>query len=230
MLLAGLASCGVLDRLGKLWHIRRQGGYSGPDVYCVLALLFADGASKGTRTLWDTLGRHSRELAALAARSHLASPASISRALSAVENELLRPIADELLSGLRDVLSVMRHPAAQHRDRLGVGVHVFDIDPTVTTLRHRALPFDDDLPGARRRSEDTARPGYSRRKRGDVQFRRTTVQHAGSGFWLGAQLSKGNGDGLVDLQAALATVATWCQRLGIAMLQAVVRLDGMAVE
>jgi len=226
MVLAGLAASGALDRIGERLHIRRQGGFCGLDIYCLLAVLFADGASTGIRTFWETHWQHMKEIAALAGRKWLASPAAVSRALSAVENELLRPVAGELLTGPCDVLAVMRHPAALHRDRLGAGVHVFDIDPTVTTLRHRALPEDDDLPEPRRRSEDTGKPGTSGRKRGDLPFRRMTVQHAGAGIWLGAQLSKGSGDGLEELKAALEVVGVWCQRLGIALYQAVVRLDG----
>jgi hypothetical protein len=42
------------------------------------------------------------------------------------------------------------------------------------------LPTGGDLPEALRRSEDTAAIGYSGRKRGDVQFRRATLQHSGT--------------------------------------------------
>lgn len=63
--------------------------------------------------------------------------------------------ASWLLTKAPDVDELLRHPAVQ-----GNGCHVFDLDPTVRTLRHRALPVDDDLPETLRRSEETGAPGY----------------------------------------------------------------------
>lgn len=125
-----------------------------------------------------------------------------------------------------DIDPLLGHPAVLTYDALGRGWHVFDLDPTVKALRHRALPERDDLPEPRRRCQDTAAPGYAGRKRGDMVFRRIAVQHAGSGAWLHAHLSAGNGEGVADLGPALDTIAASCDRLGTPRTQALVRMDG----
>jgi len=225
-LLMDLSQCGVVDGVGERLHIRRQGGYCGLDVWLLLLLYFTTGVHRGVRAFWDLLRPHVKQLAALAGRRRLPAPASLSRALDAVESDLLRKESSWLLSGVAEVDEVLRHPAMLSYDTLGQGWHLFDLDPTVTTLRHRALPVDDDLPEPRRRSEDTAAPGYSGRKRGDVQFRRMTVEHMGSSVWVHAHLSPGNGEGMTDFELALDTVAQTCDRLEHPRSRALVRMDG----
>lgn len=217
---------GVLDELGRRLRIRRQGGYCGLDVWLALLTYFAAGLGGGVKALWDRLRPHARQVAGVAGRRSLPSPPSLSRALESVETELLRPEADWLLAGVADIDPLLGHPAVQTYDAVGQGWHVFDLDPTVKALRHRALPERDDLPEPRRRSEDAGAPGYAGRKRGDVVFRRITVQHAGSGAWLHAHLSRGNGQGVADLGPALDTVAATCDRLGAPRARALVRMDG----
>ena len=94
-----------------------------------------------------------------------------------MEPEGVREVSGWLLAGVPEIDEVLEHPVVLTRDACGNGWHVLDLDPTVTTLRHRALPADDDLPEARRRSEETGAPGHSGRKRGDIVHRRVTVQH-----------------------------------------------------
>ena len=197
-LLTSLGERGVVDAVGERLRIRRQGGYAGLDVWLVLLLFFSTGASRGFRGFWDLLRPVMPRLAALAGRRRLPSPASVSRALDAVEPELLREASGCLLTEVGEVDEVLRHPVVRTQDACGQDWHVFDLDPTVTTLRHRALPADDDLPEPRRRSAETGAPGHSGRKRGNIQHRRVTVQHAGSGVWVHAHLSPGNGEGMVD--------------------------------
>jgi len=225
-MVVSLAECGVLDAVGQRLRIRRQGGYCGLDIWLVLLLFFSTGASRGVRLFWERLRPHARHIAALAGRRLLPAPASLSRALESVEFELLRPQAAWLLAGVTQIDEMLRHPAMQTYDALGQGWHVFDLDPTVTTLRQRALPSGEDLPEPRRRSEDTARAGYSGRKRGDVQFRRVTVQHAGCGAWVHSHLSAGNGEGVIDLERALDSVVATCERLGQPLSTTLVRMDG----
>jgi hypothetical protein len=222
-----LGSRGVVEAVGKRLHIRRQGGFSGLDVLLGLLVFFTTGAVDGLRPFWERHGSHLKRIAALAGRRGLPSPASLSRALGSVEVELLRGdgTADWLLAGACGVDSLLGHPAVQSYDAVGLGWHVFDLDPTVTTLRHRALPEDDDeLPEPRRRSQDTGAPGHSGRKRGDLQFRRITVQHAGSGAWLHAHLSPGNGLGMADFEQALDAVVATRERLTMSRL--LLRMDG----
>jgi hypothetical protein len=189
-------------------------------------LYFSSKGEVGLRKFWDTVRPCKRNVAAIAGRKQLASPASVSRALSAVEPGLLRPAAEWLLSEGAGIDEVLRHPAVQTYDARGEGWQVFDFDPTVTTLRHRALPEGEDLPVARRRSVRTAAPGYSGRKRGDVQFRRGTLQHAGSSAWLQVMLGPGNGDGRAELAAALEVVVRTCKRLEHPLARSLLRMDG----
>jgi hypothetical protein len=66
-------------------------------------------------------------------------------------------VADALLHTVADVDTVLRHPAVQSYDALGEGWHVFDVDPTVSALRHRALPESDELPDPVRRRRSWGR-------------------------------------------------------------------------
>jgi hypothetical protein len=226
LLLLDLRRRGVVDDVGRRLKIRRQGGFSGVDVWAVLMLYLAMGGEVGVRRFWELSRPHVLSLAALAGRRGLPSPASLSRALDAVESELLREQASWLLVETTGVDALLRHPSAKTYDARGDGWDVFDLDPTVKTLRHRSLPFGDDLPEAMRDSADCAAPGHAGRKRGDVQFRRMTVQHAGSSAWLHAHLSPGNGDGMADFEPAVDTISATCDRLGVPRSRALVRMDG----
>jgi len=226
LLLMDLEGRGRLAELAGRLRIRRQGGYCAFDVWLLLLLFFAMEKGRGIRGFWEILRPHAPGLAALAKRRRLPSAASVSRALSSVEVELLRQQSSWLLAGLPEIDDVLRHPAAQSYDAVGEGWHVFDLDPTVTTLRHRALPAGDDLPEARRRSKETGAPGHSGRKRGDVQFRRVTVQHSGSSMWVHAHLSRGNGEGMIDFERALDTIVETRERLEHPLSRTLVRMDG----
>ena len=225
-LLMDLQQRGIVKGVGERLRVRRQGGYSGLDVWLLLLVFFTTGASQGLRAFWDTLRPCVQQLAALAGRLCLPAPASLSRALDVVEPELLRKASNWLLAGVGEIDEVLRHPVVQSYDTCGHGWHVFDLDPTVTTLHHRALSVDEELPEAHRRSEDTGAPGHSGRKRGDIQFRRVTVQHSGSGAWVHAHLSPGNGEGVVDFERALDTVVETCVRLEHPLCEAMMRMDG----
>lgn len=225
-LLLDLQRRGVLSAVGERVRIRRQGGFTGLDVWLALFLFFTTGATMGFKTFWKVARPHKQRLGALADRDGLASPPALSRALEAVEPELLRPVGAWLLRGLADVDEVLRHPAVQTRDTLGRSWHTFDVDPTVRVLRHRALPAGDDLPEERRRSEEMGKPGYKGRKRGEMVFRRSTAQHAGSGLWVHAHLSPGNGEGVAEFELVLDTIAETCDRIDHPREQALVRMDG----
>ena len=225
-LLEVLRRRGVVRVVGDVLHIRRQGGYCGLDIWVLLLTLFTTGAVLGVKPLWEKLRPCARQIAALAGRKGLASPAAVSRALEAVETSLVRPVAFQLLVVLTDIGEVMRHPAAQTYDAQGRGWHVFDLDWTVTGLRQRALPAHEDLPEPRRRAEDTGAPGYMGRKRGELRCGRMAVQHAGSSAWVHEHLAPGNGEGVADLALALDSVVVACEHLGRPTSRALVRMDG----
>lgn len=224
--LVDLQGRGLLAMLGDKLHIRRQGGFSGLDVWVMLWLYMASGMKGGLKKFWELARPHKKGLAALAGRRRLASSSSLSRALGAVEPDLLRECSSWLLTGLPEVDGVLRHPAVQTYDALGQGWHVFDVDPTVTTLRHRALPAGEDLPEPMRDSAATGKPGYKGRKRGDIIFRRATGQHAGSGVWIHAHLNEGNGDSVGDFARVLDSIRETSERLDHPLSRTLVRMDG----
>ena len=86
-LLLDLRQRGVVDEVAKRLKIRRQGGLCGLDVWLTLLLYMTTGAEVGVRRFWDMVRPHMPALAALGGRRRLPSPASLSRALDAVETE-----------------------------------------------------------------------------------------------------------------------------------------------
>jgi hypothetical protein len=217
---------GVLAQVGERLHIRREGGYSGFDVVLFFLFYFSATRAVGIRKFWEGIRPYGKKLAATAERKRLATPSSLSRALDAVEPDLIRPVSPWLLSEGAGIDVVLEHPAVQTYDATGRGWHVFDFDPTVTTLRQRALPEGDDLPTAMRRAKRTAKAGYPGRKRGDVQFRRGTLQHLGSSAWLHATLAPGNGEAHGELREALSVVVQTSVRLGHPLDHVLLRIDG----
>jgi len=215
-----------LDEVAERLQIRREGGYAGIDVFVFLVYYFASRLPMGLKGFWYRAREHKAKLAAVAGRKSLASSTAMSRALDAVEHALLRPQVSWLLTEATGVEPVLRHPAVQHYDAQGRGWHMLDYDPTSTVLRQRALPAGDDLPEPRRRAEGFAKPGYTGRKRGEVQIRRATLQHAGSGVWLHAMINPGNGDRREELPTALRVAVDFCARLEHPLDRLLVRADG----
>lgn len=217
---------GQLEALTERARIRREGGYAGFDVVLFFVYYFASQLSKGVRTYWEDDARSfGGQLAAVGGRKRLASPAALSRALSAVKFEDTRTLGPWLLREVAGIEGVMQHSAAMTWDALSQPWHVFDFDPTVHTLRQRALPVGDELPKAIRRCVELA-PGYSGRKRGDTQLHRSTLQHTGSSAWLDLQAAPGNGDARAELGHALDVVAETVDALGAPRERALVRADG----
>jgi hypothetical protein len=226
IVLTDLEARGLVDEAEKRLTIRRQGGYPAVDIFVAIFLFLVWKGHEGFKSFWPLARPHQEGLAGAAGRKKLASPSALSRALGAVEVDLLREQAGWLLTEAPDVDGVLRHPSVLTYDAHGDGWHAFDLDPTVRTLRHRALPVDDDYPEAKRRSEEMGVPGYSGRKRGDIQFRRTDVQHAGAGLWVHAHLHRGNGDGVLDFEPALDSIVALLDRLGWPRNRSFVRMDG----
>lgn len=159
-------------------RIQREGGYAGIDALMFLLYYFASGLRVGVKEFSDRARECHRRLAAVGGRQRLPTQASMSRILAAVDLETAQVFGRWLLRQAPAIATVLQHPSVLTRDAIGGAWHVFDWDPTVTTLRHRALPAFEGTPDARRRSESLAAPGYSGRKRGDVQFSRGTLQLA----------------------------------------------------
>lgn len=214
-----------LSEVEERLKIRREGGYVGIDVFMFLVYYFAAGLRKGLKPFWYQARAYKKQLAAVAGRKQLPSSTAISRALKAVEADKLRDQTAWLLGEATGIETLLHHPAVQTYDALGQGWHVFDYDPTVTVLRQRALPAGEDLPEPKRRSAEMA-AGHSGRKRGDVQLRRATLQHSGSGAWLFVMLNPGNGDSRNELSASLKVAVDTCKRIEHPLERALVRADG----
>jgi len=215
-LLIDLARRGVLAAIGQRLHIRRQGGYCGLDIWLFLFVFYTTGATRGLRTFWDkTLRFHHKALAAIAGRRSLSSPASLSRALGNVENDLLRPLAPWLLAGVPQIDDLLRHPAAQTYDATGQPWHLFDYDPTKRALRQRALPQADDLPEPSRAAAElgewTVEPGKKTRRPDGTRYAPVTVRVVASIFQREDKAQRGRVlDGWqIELFAADLPPAAW---------------------
>jgi hypothetical protein len=225
LLLQRLCGTGGLGALADRLRVRREGGYQGLDVVVFLLMLFAARQRMSIKEFGAASRPHRRQIAMSARRNNLPAPASISRFLDKVEDEDLAAFIPWLLLDGAGAHDCLKHPSVLARDCQGDAWHVFDFDPTSTVLRQRALPAGDDLPKARRRSAE-AKPGYPGRKRGDVQLTRATLQHAGSGLWLGVWVQAGNGNWRASSTAAIDTIVRTCTTLGHDVGRALVRVDG----
>lgn len=208
--------------------VQREGGYAGVDAFVLLTYYFTSGLDVGVKEFSEQARDNHKQLAAVGDRQRLPTQASMSRILAAAETERIREFGGWLLREAPGVLDVLQHPSVLTRDAVGEGWHIFDWDPTVTTLRHRALPVVDGTPSGRRRSASAAEPGYPGRKRGDVQFSRATLQHAGSGLWLGIEMAPGNGALRDAFQSAVQQVIATCAHAELPLSRAILRADGAA--
>jgi len=225
-LLLHLSDTTRLKMIAQRLRVQREGGYSGIDAFVFLLLFFGSGKELSISEFSRRVGNHGEKLAAIADRKSLPQQSSMSRILASVKQEVVRELAPWLLWECTGASTVLQHPAMQTTDANGEGWHVFDYDPTKTVLRRRSLPRGEDLPPADRRTDDFAEPGYTGRKRGEVQVSRAALQHAGSGLWLEGRLSAGNGDGRASLRSAISVVTGVCKDLGHPLLRALMRLDG----
>ncbi len=165
---------GQLGPLTERARVRRGVGHAGFDVVLFFVFFFAGGVSEGVRTYWEDDALLRWAARRYGGRKRLASPASLSRALSAVEFEDTRTLGPWLLREVAGIEAVMQHPAAMTWDAVGLPWHVFDFDPTVHTLRQRALPAGDDLPRAIRRRVELAPGGAVFRGARQCCVRRTS--------------------------------------------------------
>ncbi len=79
------------------------------------------------------------------------------------------------------------------------------------------------MPEPVRRAGEIAKPGYSGRKRGEVQFHQMIVQDAGTGRYLGLRAAPGNGEHRAEMTWAAERCALWSDRLEVARDRAVLR-------
>lgn len=223
-----LGARGVLGEVSERLQVARRDGYSSLDAFLFLLAYFSSGLKIGLRPFAALCAPYSRQLAAVGGRRHWASSSAMSRLLASLTSVQVDEFGAWLLGEAVGAYTLEAHPSIVCRDTRGEQWQVFDYDPTVTTLRHRGLPLDPDLPAPERRSCEMAAQGYAGRKRGDVQFSRATLQHAGSGLWIGIWMGPGNGAHRRDNERAYASAKSWCARTGADLERAVVRSDGGA--
>lgn len=218
---------GHLDAISQ--QVRLARGRAGSfDVIAFVALLLGYAAS-GEPTIQafvDRLAPFAQPFMALFGRNHLPHRATLSRFLAAVD-----PACRD---GLRQVFltDLMQHGCAGQLvggflDRQGQRLLVFDIDGTRQAARQRALATSSDLPVAQRRRDAVCAPGYTGRKRGEVVRTRTTSLQAHTQEWLGSFSNRGNGDYVLELEAACQVVSTDLVAKGLEPAQALLRLDGL---
>lgn len=223
-----LESRGLLAEVDRRLQVPRRDGYTGLDVFAFLVAYFTSSLKCGLRPFSDRCREHSDKLAALAARKCWPTAASVSRFLSVIEASHSESFTQWLLNEAADSTVLEHSRVVVNRDTRGDEWHWFDWDPTITTLRQRALPAGTDLPEGHRKTDGLAAPGYSGRKRGEVQVSRATLEHAGSGLWTGMWMGPGNGAPRRDNAKAAQSIAQWCERTGQPLQRAVLRSDGGA--
>lgn len=220
-----LRQSGFFDVIDDALPIDRGRGYLACDVIAFLVAFFSSG-SQGLRPFYEKNRRHGSLLAALVDRRQWPSSAAISRACSAISLDQAQRFSNWILCHGADFSHLLEHSEVTLRDRLSRRWHVLDFDPSVEVFRQRALPLGNDLPEPKRRYSNLARPGYSGRKRGEVQLSRAILQHAGTGQYIFSSLSPGNGHSRQALCSALDTARIWARSNRQSEELILVRLDG----
>ncbi|MBA2321083.1 MAG: hypothetical protein H0V89_08005 [Deltaproteobacteria bacterium] len=226
LLLDTLNAAGTVDAIALRCLIRREGGYCGADVVLFLLAYFACGANTGLKRFYQSALPWWSRLAAMGGRVQMPSPPAMSRALSSVQSDEMQAFHRWFLTEALDLGPLLTHPVVQHRDAKGRPWHVFHFDPTSPALRQRALPAREGLPDGQRRAAPLCKAGKSGRKRGEVLFTRSVLQHAGSGLWLDMCVEAGHGEQRQQLRSAIGAVVHVCKGIGHPSDMAVICADG----
>lgn len=226
-LIQALRKAGTLAEAANRFVITRKPGYLALDGLLFLLCYFSGPPGPGgLRGFYELHREWAPVLGALGGRARLMSCGALSRLLSASDPSGLAAAGRWWLLHASGALEVLRSPAVVSRDAQGAAWHIFDYDPSRQAFRQRALPEDPTLPPGRRRLSKAAAPGYAGRKRGDVVYSESLLQHHGSGIWLDATVQPGNGDPRAQLASALAAVVEVCEALVTPVARALVRTDG----
>jgi len=215
---------GMLDEIAERLRVPRQGGYSDIDIVMFLLCFLCSGL-QSQKEFGDRSKPYRVQLAALADRKQLPAPSSTSRYLGSASTEQVQPFVDWLLLSGVDA-TLLAHEYAGWRDSRGKLWSVFDWDPSVLTMRRRGLPDKESLPEASRRSA-AAEPGYSGRKRGEVQLCRSIITHAGTAQPVGLMVQPGNGHFRQLCTHAADAVRRAADEAGLARRRTVMRADGI---
>ncbi|MGM0555869.1 MAG: hypothetical protein ACQEVA_05795 [Myxococcota bacterium] len=224
-----LRSEGVLDEIAQRFRLDRRGYQFIDAVVAGLAFFSAYPQYSGLRGMLDEVNRRgwSEALAGLAGRDRMCSQASMSRVLDDIPHEMARDFSDMLLGQWAPLGVLSDYEALLWRDCAGKPWHGFAIDGRVQPFRRRALCEGDEYPPAHRRVDKLgAKPGYSGRKRADVQMKTSLLQHMGSSLYLAMNYSTGNGQLTQDFERGLAQIEGWAKAHDVDPGQCFLAIDG----
>lgn len=222
-----LVSLGLVEAVSERLILDRTDGCCGVELFGHLMAMWTFGQI-GQRALQRAVRGHTQELSALLGLRRWTTQASMSRALKCVERESCHEFTDWLLTQAVAPADVELAEAAFHHDSFGSPWRVVDIDGRVRTFRQRKLPASDKLTPPKRHSDRLATPGYSGRKRGEVQYHQMVVQDAGAGRTLSLSMAPGNGEHRAEMAHAFQMVGRWADQLAIERAKAIARFDGKA--
>ena len=217
---------GVLTSIEKI-YVARKDGYSLIDGFGVLLAYFCcdKDYGNGLRGFCRAMSRSSMgaKLAAILGRRAMPSSAALSRLLASITKREIELMIAAIGPACR---KLPVHPLGMFHDAHGKPMTVFDLDAVVTAFRIRALPAHTQLPKARRRTEETAAPGYPGRKRGEAQISSSRLQQAGSQSWVAQSTVAGNAVMSEAVDDACVWLARWCREHQIEPSQVLIRIDG----
>ena len=216
----------LLSELDKRLPVYRRPGYVTTDAVMFVLAYFCSGARAGFRPFAEDSKPFGTELAAVFGRERWPTQSSMSRLLASMRMEPVKGFIEWLLTEISGKLTGPEEYTT-YGDTQGQRWHVFHWDPTIVTLRTRALAEGDDLPEPQRRTDNIASPGYTGRKRGQKQVSRMTVQHAGSGLMVAATMEPGNGDLGQQLRDGLSGTVRFAKTNGIHLGSCVMCTDGV---
>lgn len=115
-LLLHLVATGRWNVLAERLRVQRQGGYSGIDGFLFLLLYFGSGQKQSISKFSQRVGRRGKKLAAVGGRKALPTQSSMSRILSAVDQDMVRKLAPWVLLEATGALELLQHPVMQTTD------------------------------------------------------------------------------------------------------------------
>lgn len=222
-----LDALGIVEQVRQMFHLERKDGCCGQELFGLLFLMTMSGLN-GQRALQNAATHCKQGLANVLGARSFRSQSSMSRALRSVTAQRSREFSDWLLSEALPVSEIDRDPSVCHLDTFGELWHMVDFDGRVHAIRKRALPDSQEHSEPKRRSAELARPGYSGRKRGEVQYHMMIVQDSGTSRYLGVRLGPGNGDHRADVAWAVELIAKRADALETPRKRFCARFDGKA--
>ncbi|QDG49185.1 hypothetical protein FIV42_00980 [Persicimonas caeni] len=220
---------GIFDEIEQQFRLDRSGYQFIDAVLAGLAFFSAQPTYSGLRGMLDEVnGRGwSQALAAAGGRDRLCSQASMSRVLGDIPEEMACRFKEQLLGAWTPAAPFSAYEAVLWRDCTGQSWHGFAIDGRVQPFRRRALCEGEEYPPARRRVDSLgAKPGYSGRKRADVQMETSILEHLGSGLYLAMNYAAGNGQLSDDFAQGLALIERWANARGLEPGRCFLAIDG----